>query len=178
MTCVAALITDGVVYMGADSAGTDCWNGQRVLNTPKLFRVGNALLGCAGSIRVAQALRFASPPGEHKRMPLEKYLNTVFVDWMRDALLRGGVAEKKDNVEGADSAVLVGIKGHVFTVEEDFNVTENLQPYSAVGSGAQVAMGALFARKEGSPRARILTALKAAAAFDSTCRPPFRLETL
>jgi hypothetical protein len=57
MTIIAGLIEGGIVYMGADSGGSDgCFICPR--KDPKIFALPNFLFGVAGSPRVAQLLKY------------------------------------------------------------------------------------------------------------------------
>lgn len=177
MTCVVGALDHGRVIIGADSAGSD---GQAVISRadPKVALVGSQfVMGFAGSFRAWQVIRFQFQPPEFKRGALDKYMSTTFVDHLRKCLADNMVAERKDNVEESPANFLVGCKGRLFQIEGDYQVGESVHPFDAIGCGAQVALGAMHARKEGSVRARILAALKASSTFTEGVRPPYRLET-
>lgn len=177
MTAVVGLIEDGRVWMGADSATT--WDDTRlqVTSNPKVFRVGPFLVGSSGSGRTQRILRHGWNPPRRRKGGLEQYVATVVVDSIRKALVEGGVAEKKDNVEDAAGDVLLGFRGHLFRMDADYNVDEARVPYDAVGCGSHIVLGAMYALKA-PPKQRILTALRAAQEFNWGVRGPFVVEVL
>jgi ATP-dependent protease HslVU (ClpYQ) peptidase subunit len=177
LTCVIGAIDKGTVTIGADSAGSDGYQ-LAIRADPKVALIGTQfVMGFCGSFRAWQIIRFNFAPPEYRRGPLDKYMSTTFVEALRRCLLDGGVTEKKDNVEELPANFLVGVRGRLFQIENDMQVGESVHPYDAIGCGAQVALGAMHARKEGSVRARILAALKASSTFSEGVRPPYRLET-
>jgi hypothetical protein len=178
VTCVAGIAEEGRVWIGADSAASDNVGCLALRAAPKVFRLGNMVIGCSGSFRASQLIRYKLSVPEHKRGALDKWMATTFVEGLRKALMDGGHTVKKDNEEMAELWMLVGVRGRLFQVEGDFQVGENVHGFDAVGSGAEAALGALFARRTGGPRARIMSALKAASAFRVDVRPPFRLESV
>lgn len=177
MTAVVGLVEGGKVWMGADSATT--WDNTRiqVTSNPKVFRVGPFLVGSSGSGRTQRILRHGWTPPKRGKLPLERYVATTVVDSIRKALSDGGVAEKKDNVEDAAGDVLLGYRGHLFRMDSDYNVDEARAPYDAVGCGAPVALGAMYALKAPAKQ-RILTALRAAQEFNWGVRGPFVVEVM
>lgn len=178
MTCVVGLIENGKVWLGADSATT--WDSTRlqVTSNPKVFKVGKFLVGSAGSGRTQRVLRHGWTPPTQKKLPLEQYICTVVVDSIRKALFEGGASEKKDNVEDANGDILLAYRGHLFRVDSDYNVDEARLPYDAVGCGAHIALGAMYANKGVQAKQRILTALRASQEFNWGVRGPFTIESL
>ena len=57
MTCIVAIETPDGVWMGGDRMASDPWQGIE-LDEPKVFWNGPALIGCCGSIRQAQLMRY------------------------------------------------------------------------------------------------------------------------
>ena len=163
--------------MGSDSAATDSEGRQLIRADPKVFRVGAFLIGFCGSFRMGQLLRFKLTPPPHRRtIATDRYLGTLFLDTVRQTLAEGGYARKQNNVETGGN-FLVGYRGRLFEIEGDFQVGESAYPYSAIGSGADVALGAMFNRS-GEPKVRIYNALKAAAAFSAGVRAPYKIEVI
>lgn len=178
MTCVVGLVDSGKVWLGADSATT--WDNTRlqVTSNPKVFRVAKFLVGSSGSGRTQRILRHGWVPPPQRKLPLEQYVSTVVVDSIRKALMEGGVAEKKDNVEDASGDVLLAYRGHLFRMDSDYNVDEARLPYDAVGCGCHIALGAMYANKGAPPKQRVLTALRASQEFNWGVRGPFTVEVL
>ncbi|MBN8493218.1 MAG: hypothetical protein J0M00_17560 [Burkholderiales bacterium] len=175
MTCIAALVADGTVWMGADAAGVSGW-ALRVRNDPKLYRVGDLLMGYTSSFRMGQLLGYRFQPPEHPAdWAIDRYMRTAFVDSLRECFKAGGYARTTEGAEQAGD-FLVGYRGRLFHVASDYQVGECAEGFDAVGCGADLAMGALYATRGAAPQQRITVALQAAEAFNIGVRGPFHIE--
>lgn len=174
MTCIAGLVDNGRVYMGGDSAGVG--NYDLVLRKdPKVFRNGPFLMGFTSSFRMGQLLRYHFRPPEIKPDDdMDEYLSTAFVDAVRSCLKDGGYA-RKNNEEEEGGTFLVGYKDQLYVIESDYQVGKPLDGFAAIGSGAQIANGALFATRGLKPEERVRTALEAAERFNAAVRAPFTI---
>jgi hypothetical protein len=162
--------------MGADSAGVTGLS-LAVRRDPKIYRVGDFLFGFTSSFRMGQLLGYKfNPPQHHGEWSIELYMTTYFIDALRDTLKSGGCARTDNGAEVAGE-FLVGYRGHIFRVCSDYQVGENMEPFDAVGCGAELALGALHATRDNSnPNDRVIMALEAAEAFSAGVRRPFRVE--
>lgn len=180
MTCIVALKTlDGRVVMGADSAGSDSWT-LVVLKDPKIYRVGEMLIGFTSSFRMGQLLGHSlSLPEHHADVPVEKYMTTIFADAVRSCLKTGGFAKKENEAE-AGGTFLVAYRGRIFTVQDNYSAIENGRDFDACGSGFMLALGSLHSTahwpKAIPPKQRVAMALDAAQEFCATVRGPMRFE--
>ena len=182
MTAIVGLVDDGVVYIGGDSATTDGWLNQSTMAGSKVFERSDFLFGVAGSIRALQLVehKFQIPwcPVE---VPCETYMVTQFLDSMRECFLDSGYLKKQHEEEEMDSAFLIGHEGKLFTLHVDFALVENNRGYAAIGSGAEIAQGAMYAtadRDDLTPKERIRIALRAAEQHNAGVRRPFIIKSL
>lgn len=172
MTAIVGLVHQGTVYIGGDSAGVSGYS-MTVRADSKVFAVGPYLMGFTTSFRMGQLIRYSlaapEPDGD-----LERFMSTAFIDAVRDCLKDGGWA-KKENDREEGGTFLVGVRGRLFTVEDDYQVGVSVDPYAAVGCGDELALGALYAtaRSRMSPQRRVLTALRAAERYSAGVRGPF-----
>jgi len=185
MTAIIGLIskTKGrvTIWLGADSALTDDNGGIVTSKDEKVFTLNNGTVGLAyaGSCRVGQLLRYSLkvPNIPEKRLP--RWMSTVFVNTMKECLREGGLLQKKAGADcmGDATSAVVGLRGRLFVINEDFHVMEARKPFTASGSGADLALGSLFTthKQKGKPRDKVLAALRAAEAFSSSVRRPFRV---
>lgn len=177
MTCIVAVKKDGVVYMGADSAGVGGYS-MRVRSDPKIYRNGKFLFGFTTSFRMGQLLAYSFVPPTHygDEGTIEKFMATKFVDAVRKCLKDGGFA-RKDSEEERGGVFLVGYEGRIFRIDCDYQVGESAHDFEAVGCGEDIAMGALWAMsKRGvTPELQVRTALHAAEQFSAGVRGPFLL---
>jgi hypothetical protein len=173
MTCIAGLSIDNRVWIGGDSAATGP-NELTIRADPKVFRLGQAVIGYTSSYRFGQLLRYRLDPPDCPDDDVHRYLCTKFVDAVRACLRDGGAARRDAEVESG-GAFLLGYRGKLWTIQADYQVGESLAGYDAVGSGADVARGALFASKGKDPADRIAEALAAAEAWTPYVRRPFEI---
>lgn len=178
MTCIVGLVDDGAVYMGADSAGVAGWS-LTVRKDAKVFRKGEFLIGGTSSFRMIQLLHYtlALPAFRDEAHTVEEYMATAFVDAVRDCLKAGGHATKSSEQESG-GFFLVGVRGRLFRIENDYQVGESLNGYSACGCGEDAAVGALYATPTMKPKKRVELALQAAEHHNAGVRGPFVIEAL
>jgi ATP-dependent protease HslVU (ClpYQ) peptidase subunit len=181
VTCVCGIVDRGAVHLGADSIAIAGYT-MEVRATPKVVRRDWFVIGCAGSFRAWDVLayRFApTPPPASPSFDLHRYMATDFVDELRTVLKAHGVMVVENNAEEVNASLIVGIRGRLFTLDDDLQVGESTTAYAAIGCGRDLALGALYAvGKKGSPRSRLTTALRAAQTFSAGVRAPFRFATL
>lgn len=185
MTCIVGFAADGKVYMGADSAGVSGLELESRADE-KVFTLGPYLIGFAGSFRLGQLLHYAfEPPEQPDDMPTDLFMVTKFVGQVRKCLREGGQAKVTNEQEDAGGSFIVGYRGGLYVIHSDYQVARPRNQWAAVGSGAQVAQGALWAlhwalsRPEAagspghSPRLIVEMALRAAEAYNAGVRAPF-----
>jgi hypothetical protein len=172
VTAVVGLVHGSTVHLGGDSAGVSGWD-LTVRADPKVFTVGPYAIGFTTSFRMGQVLRWSfkppKPPADH----LDRFMSTTLVDAARDALKTAGWATRDKEQEEAGTW-LVGVAGRLFAIHADYQVAEPADGYTAVGCGAQVAHGVLYATPTMPPRRRLQLALEAAERHSAGVRGPFR----
>lgn len=179
MTCIAGLAQGGHVYIGGDSA---TFNGQTVFIGAggKVFRRDEFIIGSAGARRMNDLVRFSLelPPPEAET-DLDVYMTTVFATAVRDALRKGGNLEVDASLhEMADGMMLVGVRGSLYIIDSDFAAVRVIDGIAAVGSGMDVALGALHVTEDLPPEKRIQRALEAAERWTDGVRAPFTIESI
>ncbi len=177
MTCIVGLVEGKKVYIGGDSAGVGGYS-LTVRADAKVFTNGAFLFGFTSSFRMGQLLRYAfTPPKHDSDLGDYQYLATVFVKAVRDCLKEGGFAKKENETERGGT-FLLGYRGHLYKIEDDYQVGESTDGYDACGCGQDVALGAMFATEGQAADKRIKTALRAAERFSAGVRGPFVVEVL
>lgn len=176
MTCIVGLKHDGRVYIGGDSAASDL--DRLTINTradEKVFTSNNIIFGFCSSFRIGQLIRYSFNPPEQLNSKSDiEYLVTDFVDGIRQVIHAGGSLHKENENEHWDSQFIIGYKGNIYVVYNDFQVANPREPFVAVGSGEDLAMGAMFASQDDpDPVSRIQVALEAASTFNMAVRPPY-----
>lgn len=174
MTAVVGIAsTAGTVWLGADSQATDCDHGKASRSHPKVFKNGCVLIGYAGSFRVGQILQYKTKyrqPKQHEST--SEWMILQFVPAFIQALKVEGLLCRGGDI---DTSLLVGVRGHLYSVDTDFSVHEYADRYAAIGMGGDLCRGVLYALadKRIAPRAKIIKALEAAEHFNGSVGRPF-----
>lgn len=181
MTCIVGLEHDGKVYLGGDSIAIEDYSAFLVSDS-KVFTIGDQMImGFCSSYRIGQLLHYGLklPPHEKGKSDME-YLVIDFVDAMRNLCRDKGVLKKENELEEVDGKFLVGYKGSLYWIDEDFQVGRGRENYVAVGAGQDIALGSLFSTEKliADPRERINIALSASAKWSAAVRPPFTIVVL
>jgi ATP-dependent protease HslVU (ClpYQ) peptidase subunit len=175
LTAIAAVVDGGKIWIGGDSALSDTGTHDlRVCVNQKIFKLGEMVLGVAGSPRVGDVLRFQLAVPKHpKRMDPARFMRTHFVEAVREILKKSGALTQQFGAEFMDAHVLIGYRGRLFVMEDDLHIHEWTEDYAAIGSGGSVACGALSVSSGLPGRKRVLAALSAAERFTISVRRPF-----
>lgn len=184
MTCVVGIKHNKKVYLAGDAAGTSGDGTKIVVGEPKVFTVGNFLIGFAQSFRAAQIIEhFFEPPEVDKdaEKDLINYLVVDFLPTLQETLAEHGVMSVLDP-EGGDGehqapiALLIAYKHRLFEMQVNYHIYE-VPEYSAIGAGRDLALGSLFSTKGvyPTPEERLTVALEAAAKFNATVAKPFTI---
>lgn len=176
MTCVVGLKDGERVWIGADMASS---SGDEI--TPrgqsKVFRVGEFLIAGCGSIRAAQLLQYDFEPTLPEKlaftMDTDQYMAAVFASAMRERFRAGGALEVKSGLEEFEGGFLVGYRGALYEITGNFAAIRWDADEAAIGTGAQPALGALYATRGQPARDRVLRALEAAERYVAHIRRPF-----
>lgn len=177
MTCIAGVVHEGQVWMGADSAGVDHGWNLTVRSDAKMFRSGEFLLGFTDSFRMGQLLQYSLTLPDTRLVgdDIFRFMVTSFVNAVRDCLKAGGYAEKHDDAERGGT-FLAGFRGRLFRIDSDYQVGESADGYDAVGCGDAYAKGSLYTTRESAiafPKVRLKHALEAAERHSAGVRGPF-----
>lgn len=175
MTCIVGVNHDGKVYLGGDSAAVSEVYDITIRVDPKVFIVNNDMaIGYTGSFRMGQLLRYITLPKHLEGMDCFQYMVTAIIPFIRKTFTDGGYNMK---VDGRDEGgfFLIGYRGHLYKIDEDYQVGEGTDEYAAVGWGRPYALGSLWHTKSLSPEDRINTALEVAAYYSGAVAPPFNI---
>jgi len=176
LTCIVALEHDGKVYLGGDSAAVSDWNIE-VCAQPKVFRVGDFIMGYTSSFRMGQLLQYELVIPENTEDSDIRYLVTRFIPAVRDCLKNGGYTKIDNNREEAGS-FLIGYRGKAYKISSDFQVTRMSAGFTAVGCGQDFAIGAMEILDKTNPEEAVTLSLKAAGKFSNGVCPPYTVISL
>ena len=160
--------------MGGDSAAVSDWDIQVSAN-PKVFQIGDFLIGYTSSFRMGQLLQYNLEIPENTCGKDDmKYLVTKFIPAVRDCLKNGGYTKIDSNQENG-GFFLVGYRGKAYKVASDFQITRMSNKFVAVGCGEKYALGALAAQKIEHPENAVIRALEIAGMFSSGVCSPYHV---
>lgn len=180
MTCIVGIARDGEVIIGGDSAGAAGYSLQLRADT-KVFRTQNYVMGFTSSYRMGQLLRYADlpeAPSAEANWDLDRFMATTFIDGVRAALRTGGWLETNSGREDGGT-FLVGVRGSLYAVYDDFQIARTINGYGAVGCGQDLALGSLHTTSTDetlTSRERAEKALLAAAHHSAGVSGPFIFE--
>src|SRR5882762_132876 len=181
MTCIVGLVADETVYIGSDSLGTD-ENGKTLISTyGKIIRIGDFLIGKAGSIRMGQILQYSFKPPEYnsdeydpRKDTISCYMATLFVEEMKACFEKYAL---KDDDRGV---ILVGFKRRLFYISaHNYQIEEDVCGYNAIGCATDIALGSLYTTEgvaDWLPGSRVKMALEASEKHNAHVRGPFIIE--
>lgn len=180
MTCIVGFRDNDSVTLGGDHTSSDD-SLLTLSRTPKVFKVGSYVMGHTSSWRLGNILQNVfTPPDDFPdddRDELHSFMCRHFTGALRACLRKEGWLEKRNERE-AGGRFLVGVRGALFVIQNDFSIYEPMAPYAAIGAGTPYALGALHAQQMlGYPAGGALPviglALQAAAEHSQYVRPPY-----
>lgn len=176
MTCIVGIIDSEArrVIIGGDSAET-CDQSRFIRKDVKVFRNGKFIFGCTSSFRMIQLLQYSLRiPDVPEGWDMHKYMCIAFITAVKECFKEGGYLQKFTDGDDKGGTFLVGYEDRLFKIQCDFQVSENLCGYDAIGSGGDFALGSLFTTV-GNPNItnRLLEALRAAESLAVGVSSPF-----
>jgi len=144
MTTVVGLCRGGKVWIAADNQVNF---GSLRIEVPgqKVFKFADLIFGVSGDSYNQQVL--LTHAGTVKRLPeMTDYRYIVAaVDTWREALNMVEASTTDEGKRYISSGALIGYKGNLYILCSDFSVIPIDRGYHAIGSGGEVALGALEA---------------------------------
>lgn len=175
MTCIVGLVDKGTVYMGGDSCASSDYAHQ-IVGNPKVFRIGEMILGVCGSFRLIDLLRFSVQGVAETDQHPERFLRTTFTENVYNVMEKYHESEKGE----LQGCLLIGYKGALYEMQSDYSILNAPEWGLSVGSGVYAARGALHAlsKHRYTPEKKVMMALEAAEAVAVGVKGPFKVITL
>jgi ATP-dependent protease HslVU (ClpYQ) peptidase subunit len=185
MTTLVAIQGDGWSVMGCDSRLSDEHGRFQIAKTPKIVDNNGILIGGCGSSRASNVLHYGYvQPKPTIKEDLNTYMTQKFIPAMRKNFVDAGIDMKEDgDVAQIDGGFIISVKGQVFSVSEDYSWDTDVRNVYVMGSGGDVALGALAALgvekvntiKEAERMIR--KAISIAIQYDNMCSQPIHIFT-
>ena len=165
MTCIVGIQDEKHVYLFGERGASDS-DSVVAMTTPKIWKVSdNIIAGYAGSGGLGQMIQYMDWP---------KYDGDA-MKWLR-ATLVPAIIEAREKMAGKDeeeASLLIGInikEPLLFEIDtSDYSIFPFT--YTAIGSGAPIALGSLYTSEEDTHERGIL-AILAACEHSPTCKGP------
>ena len=175
MTTVIGIVEDDKVWMGADSIATD-GNTRYIVKKPKIFKKGDMLIGNTTSFRMGQILQYLVELPEHNDgVSNEEYIIAKCIPAIMQTFDDNGFTRDYDS-QKQGGFFLIGYKGELFEVQNDFSVNSWSSGYAVVGHGEEYAVGALEALSNLPAKKRIMRTLDIVSKVSVFTSPPFYLD--
>ena len=176
MTTIIGVQSSNGCTLVADSLVSDdtgrTWSHPQMT---KINRRGEFLIGGAGEVSPCDiAQHIWEPPSltPKDRKDVYHFMITKVMPSLRECLKTNGY--NFDEVQEKDSSsrfqFLIAVNGELFDVGDDLSVMRNADGFYGVGSGAQIALGALYAGAEA------VRAVEIAAQLSIFSEGPFQVE--
>lgn len=168
MSLVIAIKDKDRIVLGADkqvSSGDS--KDHTITKIWEVDELPGAIMGGVGSARASQVIQYANIIDKNL---INRDIGTDFIicslaPTICEGLKRNGFnieAKEGDFCEMMPNSFIFAYKDRAWLIWNDLSVQE-ISDYLAIGSGSDVARGALFATKKHNPFERIVTAIDAAA---------------
>ena len=156
MTTIVAVQGPTWAVVGFDSLVTEDGgpSGRRYVmsrGSSKVVKNGDYILGAAGEVRAINILSHSFRPpavGGLRGITLDRFITSKFVPALRQCFeTQGYAAPTKDSKEIAEqgSRIIVVASGVIYVICEDYSWVRDTTGVYSLGSGGDVAAGALFA---------------------------------
>ena len=168
MSLVVAIKNKNRVVLGADKQ-VSTGDTKNHTNTKiwSLADLDGAIMGSVGSARASQIIQYSNIIDKNNLAaePTTDFVVCSLVPTIAQTLKSNGIVVEPGEGGLCDlmpNAFIFAYKDNAWMIWNDLSVSE-IDEYFAIGSGSDVASGALYATKEKNPFERIVTAIDAAA---------------
>lgn len=188
MTCIVGMVNEGKVYIGGDSAGVFSYDIV-VRKDTKVFTVKTkyveseveAVFGFTSSFRMGQILMMHLVLPEYDEEDPYVYMVKSLIPEIINVFEEHKYATNNNgNLTGGE--FLVGFKGRLFLIGDDFQVGESIDCFDACGCGEVCARGAIAATvlncPDMKPEDHIRNALSIAEKYNGGVSGPFNMVVL
>ena len=169
MSLVIAIKDKDRVVLGADKqVSTGDSKEHTYTKIWEVEELPGAIMGSVGAVRGSQIIQYSNIID--KNLINVENLSTDFIICSLVPTIIAGLKQNGVNLEAKEDLTcemmpnqfIFAYKDKAWVIGNDFSVSE-LYEYFAIGSGSDVAKGALFATEDKNPFERIVTAIDAAA---------------
>ena len=179
MTCIVALKEKDKVYIAGDSLGTDPSSLQKTVRLDeKVFIKNDMIFGFTSSFRMGQIIRYAFDiPERMENIDDMQYLVGHFIPALIECFEHHGFLKKPEESEFMGGQFLLGYRGKIYDIQDDFQIGIPTLNYEAIGCGDDTAKGSMYTSekmdKKLTPKQRLTLALEAASEHSAGVAAPY-----
>jgi ATP-dependent protease HslVU (ClpYQ) peptidase subunit len=180
MTTIIGIQQDNGCILVADSLVTDD-SGRKYWHPEmkKLAVRGEFLVGGAGEVLPCDIIQHNwNPPATtaKDRQDLYHFMVSKVVPSLRQCLTENGYNfdEAHDKKDGERFHLLIAISGTIFDIDQELSITMNNDGVYAIGSGGDIALGAIHAGADAYQAMEIVSKLSAYTAGPYTSKEQFK----
>jgi ATP-dependent protease HslVU (ClpYQ) peptidase subunit len=167
MSLIIAIKEKDRIILGADKqVSTGSTKDHTATKIWEMTELEGGLMGGVGSARASQIIQYSQVINKNFTGPINtEFVICALVPTIAATLKANGIAttaSEEDSCTMIPNVFIFAYKEKAWVIWHDLSVVE-IADYFAIGSGADVARGALFATKEKNPFERIVTCIDAAA---------------
>lgn len=146
MTCIIGMVQNNKVSMIGDKEGSDGFTKNIFSKTPKVFHVGDFILGYTTSFRMGQILQYSwTPPKKSLDDNDDYYIYKIVVDSIKKCFEDNGFGHKP-KAELETGNFLIGWNGRLFEMQSNLSLMEHSE-FASVGCGCYHATAAMKTMK-------------------------------
>lgn len=167
MTVIVGIADKGKVYIGGDRGHSDS-HTLVSSSQPKIFEVGQYIIGYAGNTGIGQAIVHNFPFPAVKSSNIYKHMTTVFIPQLRSFIIDNNI--KLPESDDDNAGFIVGVKGKIYEIDlSDYQCVEYTEV--AIGTGSSYAYGSIY-NNNNNPEERIRRGIEAAIHYSPSCSSP------
>lgn len=176
MTCIVAIKQDNLIILGGDSAAS---GGNRIVSRKdkKIFKKKNLHFGFSGSFRVGQLIKYQL---QITKKPDNTSTTEYIVNFVVSSIIKLLTDNKLVKNNEMDCNLIIVCEDYIFKIDSDFQVEVSEDSYVAIGDGADVALGSLYALAgfDISPLEKARIALEASGKYCTTVSTPYYYKSI
>lgn len=135
MTCIVGLKRPEGIYVGGDKKGSSSFCGED-RKKPKVWIKNNIIFGGCGSYRELQLMQYKLEiPKLYVGQPIDEYLYVNFIDAVKKCFKDNGAENVKDGVTKFYGEFIIGFKGELYCLQNDYGLLEPVDDFVCTGSG-------------------------------------------
>lgn len=177
MTCIIGMVVNDVVYLAGDSAAVDDNHQLDIVTTTKVLFNGPLMIGWCGSYRMANLVHHSlRVPRQRFGESVDKFITKRVASAIRTTMIDGGIVNDENGGE-LPGGMILGYKGHIYRLGEEFSVVESTRGFDSVGAGCHFALGAISMvwPITKNVEARMTEIMRVVSKLCFSVAPPFRI---